>query len=158
MSSTLSELMNKDTFSPSTVSTAAASAASAASKAAESTAKAASTGSWMPPMWIIILLIVGVAIYFLPFLVNYLSLPEQVVEEKIQQEIDSSKKQKFDKDFIKTPEEIVDKEGVLEERGYCYIGTDRGVRSCIDVSPGDKCMSGKIFPRRDICVNPSLRL
>lgn len=41
--------------------------------------------------------------------------------------------------------------------GYCYIGEDRGFRSCIQVKDGDMCMSGDIFPSQDICVNPSLR-
>ena len=68
-----------------------------------------------------------------------------------------SLKKKFDEQFLKD-EVVVDEAGVLEEQGVCYIGTDRGVRSCIDVLSGDKCMSGKIFPRMDICVNPNLRL
>jgi hypothetical protein len=41
--------------------------------------------------------------------------------------------------------------------GYCYIGTDRGVRSCVKVGQYDKCMSGEVFPRMDICINPALR-
>lgn len=41
--------------------------------------------------------------------------------------------------------------------GYCYIGEDRGYRSCLQVGEGDNCMSGEIFPSRDICVNPQLR-
>ena len=41
--------------------------------------------------------------------------------------------------------------------GYCYIGEDRGYRSCLRVGEGDNCMSGEIFPSRDICVNPQLR-
>ena len=41
--------------------------------------------------------------------------------------------------------------------GYCYIGEDRGFRSCIKVNEDDKCMSGQIFPSSDICVNPNLR-
>ena len=41
--------------------------------------------------------------------------------------------------------------------GYCYIGEDRGFRSCIPVRDGDVCMSGDIFPSQAICVNPSLR-
>ncbi|MDA9216525.1 hypothetical protein N9O88_01735 [bacterium] len=41
--------------------------------------------------------------------------------------------------------------------GYCYIGEDRGFRSCIKVGEGDKCMSGEIFPSQDICINPNLR-
>ena len=41
--------------------------------------------------------------------------------------------------------------------GYCYIGEDRGFRSCIPVTENDICMSGGIFPSKDVCVNPSLR-
>ena len=41
--------------------------------------------------------------------------------------------------------------------GYCYIGSDRGYRRCIDVGEADNCMSGEIFPTEEICVNPSLR-
>lgn len=41
--------------------------------------------------------------------------------------------------------------------GWCYIGEDRGVRGCVQVGENDTCMSGDIFPSRDICVNPSLR-
>lgn len=45
----------------------------------------------------------------------------------------------------------------LPKSGYCYIGEDRGFRSCIKVNEGDMCMSGEIFPTKDVCVNPSLR-
>ena len=41
--------------------------------------------------------------------------------------------------------------------GFCYIGEDRGFRSCVPVEAGDKCMSGQVFSRQDICVNPTLR-
>ncbi len=41
--------------------------------------------------------------------------------------------------------------------GYCYIGTDRTFRSCVKVDAGDTCMSNKIFPTKDICINPNLR-
>ena len=41
--------------------------------------------------------------------------------------------------------------------GWCYIGEDRGFRSCAKVGTQDKCMSGNIFPTHEICVNPSLR-
>ena len=44
-----------------------------------------------------------------------------------------------------------------KKRGFCYIGEDRGFRSCISVKNSDQCMSGKIFPTKEICENPSLR-
>lgn len=40
---------------------------------------------------------------------------------------------------------------------YCYIGEDRGTRSCIKVDEDSKCMSGEIFPSMDLCINPDLR-
>jgi len=41
--------------------------------------------------------------------------------------------------------------------GWCYIGDDRGFRSCAQVGINDTCMSGEIFPSHDICMNPGLR-
>jgi hypothetical protein len=41
--------------------------------------------------------------------------------------------------------------------GWCYIGTDSGVRTCAQVGVNDDCLSGDIFPTNDICVNPKLR-
>ena len=41
--------------------------------------------------------------------------------------------------------------------GWCFIGEDRGYRSCVEVGDNDKCMSGDIFPTKDICINPTLR-
>ena len=38
---------------------------------------------------------------------------------------------------------------------YCLVGVDRGYRSCVKLSDGDKCMSGKVFPSREMCVNPN---
>lgn len=42
--------------------------------------------------------------------------------------------------------------------GYCFVGEDRGHRSCIYVNESDTCMSGNIFPSKDKCINPSLRV
>jgi hypothetical protein len=41
--------------------------------------------------------------------------------------------------------------------GWCYVGNDRGFRTCAEVGVNDKCMSGDIFPSQQICVNPNLR-
>ena len=47
--------------------------------------------------------------------------------------------------------------GGRSKSGFCYIGEDRGFRSCIQVGENDQCMSGDIFPTMDICINPNLR-
>jgi hypothetical protein len=41
--------------------------------------------------------------------------------------------------------------------GWCFIGDDRGNRSCAMVNEDDKCMSGDIFPSQELCINPNLR-
>lgn len=41
--------------------------------------------------------------------------------------------------------------------GWCYVGSDRKFRSCVKIGVNDQCMSGDIFPTKDICINPSLR-
>jgi hypothetical protein len=41
--------------------------------------------------------------------------------------------------------------------GWCFIGEDRGFRSCQQVGVNDQCMSGDIFPTKDVCMNPNLR-
>lgn len=46
----------------------------------------------------------------------------------------------------------------LGKAGWCYIGEDRGFRSCAEVGVNDTCMSGEIFPTNDVCVNPNLRV
>ena len=41
--------------------------------------------------------------------------------------------------------------------GWCYVGEDRGFRTCAEVGVNDQCMSGDIFPSQELCINPSLR-
>jgi hypothetical protein len=48
-------------------------------------------------------------------------------------------------------------EGTDTSGKWCYVGEFNGVRSCRKLAEGDTCMSGNIFPNRDICINPSLR-
>jgi hypothetical protein len=40
--------------------------------------------------------------------------------------------------------------------GYCYVGTDRDVRTCIYTGAGDTC-EGAIYPTMAVCRNPELR-
>ena len=48
-------------------------------------------------------------------------------------------------------------QGGAPKPGWCYIGEDRGFRTCAEVGVNDKCMSGDIFPSHEICINPNLR-
>jgi flagellar biosynthesis GTPase FlhF len=64
---------------------------------------------------------------------------------------------------VKKKEEPEPDSAILSEvqkgrkKGWCYIGTDRGYRTCMKVQQSDLCMSGKIFDSEDVCKNPNLR-
>ena len=68
------------------------------------------------------------------------------------------------KNAAQTPEYMADETSSsltmsksTNKAGWCYIGQEQGYRSCAEVGANDSCMSGDIFPSRDICINPSLR-
>ncbi len=42
-------------------------------------------------------------------------------------------------------------------QNFCYVGTDRGNRTCVPVGSDNECASGEIFPSHDVCVHPNLR-
>ena len=65
---------------------------------------------------------------------------------------------------ISNDEPIPDNDGSLiqsnsssKKSGWCFVGQQNGFRSCVKITDADKCMSGNIFPSRDICINPTLR-
>jgi hypothetical protein len=39
---------------------------------------------------------------------------------------------------------------------WCLVGEYQDKRGCIEISESDKCMSGQIYPNREICLNPTL--
>lgn len=43
--------------------------------------------------------------------------------------------------------------GVAKNPGFCYIGTDRGYRSCAHVNDSSECESGDMFKTMAQCVN-----
>lgn len=79
--------------------------------------------------------------------------------------IDSSLDKALSKEQKKQPSEPMPDEAgsntqsnkTAKKSGYCYIGEDRGFRSCVKVNESDQCLSGDIFPSREICINPNLR-
>ena len=73
-------------------------------------------------------------------------------EEEKEKETDSKKK--YGKNYKASS--LLDLK-LTKTPGYCYVGTDRNVRTCVQVKTGDKCASGKVFPTMDLCVNPNLK-
>lgn len=65
-------------------------------------------------------------------------------------------------EVLPEPEPTIDNSRVQSHKasgkaGFCYIGEENGIRSCVKVSDHDVCMSGKVYPSKEICNNPRLR-
>jgi spore germination protein GerM len=41
---------------------------------------------------------------------------------------------------------------------YCFIGQENHKSYCSEISEGQQCMSGEVFPTMDMCINPRLRV
>jgi hypothetical protein len=78
-------------------------------------------------------------------------------DKKLEQSIDAGNFKGLNNFPQHEPDETDSNVQEKSKKGWCYVGTDRTFRSCIKVNESDKCMSGKIFPTKDICINPSLR-
>ena len=39
---------------------------------------------------------------------------------------------------------------------WCLVGEYNGTRGCVNVTDQDKCLSGKVFPSQQECMNPNL--
>jgi hypothetical protein len=49
---------------------------------------------------------------------------------------------------------LLTEENNVEE--WCFVGESNGKRHC-SISQGNKCISGNVFPTKDLCINPKLR-
>ena len=87
--------------------------------------------------------------------------PKNKEEEKEEKEENENKppaiEQLKNKMTKKNYEGLSNKEPLFDKK-YCFIGEQKGYRSCISVNEMDKCMSGDIFPSNQICINPNLRV
>tara|TARA_B100000963_G_C22579725_1_gene650227 strand:- start:175 stop:1590 length:1416 start_codon:yes stop_codon:yes gene_type:complete len=101
---------------------------------------------------------------------------KQVKKEELEKEIEDMEKnvnqEEINNNITKETNLKVDKENndyqandgkstnskIITDGRFCYIGENKGYRSCIELNVGDECMSGEIFPSMDICINPNLRI
>lgn len=83
---------------------------------------------------------------------------------KVEEENDKKKQEEIKKGGVQQLDDKLNsvsaykQEQLVKENSYCYIGTDNGQRECINAYAGDVCMSGQIFPKMEICINPRLRI
>jgi hypothetical protein len=94
------------------------------------------------------------------------SVTSQSLESEVNEDIEEAKNslekalsqtesKKKDNDY--EPHEASSSVHHTGKKGWCFIGEDRGYRTCSKVNENDKCMSGDIFPTQELCINPNLR-
>ena len=84
-----------------------------------------------------------------------LGAKDRTVSEAVDKKSTQKNAERRDIEEDSTEDSKIQKRG--GKGGWCYIGTDRNIRSCIQVADSTRCMSGDIFPTREKCINPSLR-
>ena len=83
----------------------------------------------------------------------------QSLNQSLNQQKQSPSQKNADKEdyYAEDSNSSIHSSKLSSKSGWCFIGEDRGFRSCIQVNQNDKCMSGDIFPSQEICINPNLR-
>jgi hypothetical protein len=76
---------------------------------------------------------------------------ERKIDKRVQEVSDTIK------NSIIKKEDKLPEPSSSEQHGFCYVGKENNIRYCAKVSSKSKCMSGDIFPTRDLCINPKLR-
>ena len=61
---------------------------------------------------------------------------------------DKPKLDKHEGSFIADDAGSMIQNGTVTNHGWCYVGEDRGYRSCVEVGRGHECMSGDVFPTK----------
>ena len=88
---------------------------------------------------------------------NAVQQPDIMINNSLNRSLNTStqqKQQQNGEDYIADDSTSPIQQGKM---GWCFIGEDRGFRSCEQVGVNDQCMSGDIFPTKDVCMNPNLR-
>lgn len=78
--------------------------------------------------------------------------------ENLADAVDKPRKKKRDDDVV--PDDsgsTVQQSKGAGKAGWCFVGEDRGFRSCVRVGVNDECTSGEVFSSKAICVEPTLR-
>lgn len=92
--------------------------------------------------------------------------PVEKDDESDDEEEDNTKEKSLDKAIDLAPQKksVVEADeagsktqGKTGKAGWCYIGEDRGFRSCAKVGRQQECESGEYFSRKELCENPDLR-
>ena len=78
--------------------------------------------------------------------------------DNLNKAIEEQKQENYDEDLEKKNYKANNLSlNVNKKAGFCYLGTDRGVRTCVEVDDEDTCLSNEIYPTKDMCVNPNLK-
>ena len=85
---------------------------------------------------------------------------EQEKRTKLEEKININKKEESKEESKKEPEEEIKQtyssSKIVNEDGYCFIGTDNNMRHCVNAYKGDTCTSGDMYKRIDDCLIPKM--
>jgi len=78
---------------------------------------------------------------------------EEFQQNNLQKALDDSSRQSE----VRPDDSLSSIQKQTSKAGWCFIGEDRGFRTCSEIGVNDQCMSGDVFPSQEICMNPNLR-
>ena len=85
------------------------------------------------------------------------SVEQNVKQQNIQQDSLEKALSNANKEPEISPDDARSSIQTTGKSGWCYIGEEQGIRSCVEVGVNDTCMSGDVFPTQAVCMNPKLR-
>lgn len=107
------------------------------------------TQTW--PWWVLGIVLVAVVLYALwPYIMSVKALIE------LTQMVHALPPPNLPKQKPPAPAPEPDEPESAIQSGHCYVGTWKGVRSCVQVN-SNECQSKKMFPTHEVCLDPKLR-
>ena len=83
------------------------------------------------------------------------------IEETAENIIDNTESGVKDIINIAKPQPDASDKSIFQRRNkkqFCFVGSDRGHRSCIEMDNNDICQSKEVYHHYKKCINPELRL
>jgi hypothetical protein len=91
--------------------------------------------------------------------INY-SASSKLNSSPVEEDVEEYQKDTLQKalnDASQSGGEVVPDGAESGKAGWCFIGADNLSRTCAEIGVNDMCMSGEIYPTKDVCINPRLR-
>lgn len=83
---------------------------------------------------------------------------QKKIDEKVDKKIEDIDKRptKYKEYKADTDDNTIQKPIASDKINWCLVGEYQNKRGCVSVTESDKCLSGQIFPSKEMCLNPTL--